>query len=164
MIAYYPKPLLLLLNYKHFQYFRDHSRLKTKNIDAEYKHTRIVKSIFKKAAAAITENESGVVLEGIGYFAPVRHPIRKMARPSFFVKKEDKGPLYNLHSDRFFYYLKMFPNIHNKNRFKDWSMDYMFRVSVKSALAKQLQRGKKYKLKFTAVRALLQVKKVPSFD
>lgn len=140
-----------------YSFYRKHydGLVKSKKISKREEWKKIHSLAWQTVKEAILEKESGVVLEGLGYFCIYMNPLKKKVvlpnRELPVIKCEER---FNYHSEHHTYHPVLFTNIHKTDKFYCWSMERTFMRGFRKELSKRLKAGKKYALRFTTVRKI----------
>jgi hypothetical protein len=145
-------PVTGMLGYSMFKFHQERQRAKpTYKYDNPSEMLKVVRAIFKEIFQGLIYSDNGVFLKGIGYFAIWKSPVKKLRKS---MKKGKLSYNYNYHTDGYAYHPTLFTDIIPNSPFKGWTIDRAFTKPLKTALAKELVRGRKYKLRYSDVKAV----------
>lgn len=142
---------------KAFSHYIRTAKIRDKqNIANNNDRDKIVKAIFKEIHDGIVEDEEGVVMDGLGYFAVVKQPIIGRLVEDKTLQETYLKTAFNTHSDYYVYNLLFIPEVvAGWKRLTGVSMDRAFNGTLKKKVSAALKRGKKYKFKYKLASALL---------
>jgi hypothetical protein len=112
---------------------------------------RIINACYKQIEENVTAKKGGVMIKGLGYFAIWMSPL-KMKRKTF--NRGKYVDIYNDHTDHHIYHPSLFTNLESGSALKHFTMDREFHQKITRTIAKELRKGVRYVLRYTALKKI----------
>jgi len=133
-------------NLRDWKYYKEYKKEYNEKDLFEYiEYKKLIRALWKEVGELMLEDEEGVFIKGVGYFAIVKAPYLISNASNFHYKDILLREQYNP---------TIVTDIYSRSPLKNFTADYSFNKWFKDKLSKKISSGKKYRFEYNTAKQM----------